>query len=195
VNRGLQGLQPAPKVVVTHPWWNEGQRTYRRFFIWSKGDSLLPSRFPQHCYIETHPNSAELGLYCFLVGTFGLIVSSSTIAFLGYWGVLSVLLANIGLDLWQHLSGKIIKDSRTSLTGFCWVVAIMESSIIRIICEVARVVCQIERGEFIPFRPRPRLDLFLGRLGSGPLVREMNQNFQRFITWMFIMSIVSLTIH
>lgn len=189
VHRGLQGFKPAPKVVVTHPWWNEGKRTYRRFFLWAKGDSALASRFPQHCYIETLPNSAELGLYCFLVGTFGLTVSSSTIAFLGYWGVLSVLLANIGLDFWQHLSGKIIKDSRTSLTGFRWVVAIMEGSIVRISSEAGRVAGLIERGEFIPFRPRPRFDWFVGRLGSGPLVKEINQNFQRFLAWMFIMSL------
>jgi hypothetical protein len=152
--------------------------------------------FPQHCYIDTLPNSAELGLYCFLAGTIGLVVSSSTITFLGYWGVLSVLLASIGYDFWQHISGKIIKDSRTTLTGFCWVVAIMEGSIVRISSEGGRVAGQIERGEFIiPFRPRPRFDWFVGRVGNGPALNEINQNFQRFLAWTFIMSLVNLTIY
>ena len=195
VHRGLQGFKPAPKVIVTHPWWNEGQRTYRRIFMWAKGDCALASKFPQHCYIDTLPNSAELGLYCFLVGTIGLAISSSTITFLGYWGVLSVLLANIGYDFWQHLSGKITKDPRTTLTGFCWVVAIMEGGIVRLSSEAGRVAGLIQRGEFIPFRPRPRFDWFVGRLGAGPAAKEINQNLQLFIVWMFIMSLVSLTIY
>ena len=195
VHRGLQGFKPAPKVIVTHPWWNEGQRSYHRFFMWAKGDSALASKFPQHCYIETLPNSAELGFYCFLVGTLGLAVSSFKIIFLGYCGVLSVLLANIGYDFWQHLSGRIIKDSRTTLTGFSWVVAIMEGSIVRISSEVGRVAGLIKRGEFIPFRPRPRFDWFVGRLGAGPAVKEVNQNFHRFLVWMIIMGLVSLTIY
>ena len=196
VHRGLQGFKPAPKVVVTHPWWNEGRRTYRRFFMWGKGDGALAAMFPQHCYKETLPNSAELGFYCFLVGTFGLTVSSSTTAFLGYWGVISVLLASIGYDFWQHLFGKIIKDSRTTLTGSCWLIAIMEGSIVRICSEGGRLAGQIERGEFIiPFRPRPRFDWFVGRIGDGPALNETNQNFQRLLAWTFIMSLVSLTIY
>jgi glycosyltransferase involved in cell wall biosynthesis len=196
VERGLPGFKPAPKVVVTHPWWNEGRRTYRRFFMWGKGDGALASVFPQHCYIDTLPNSAELGLYCFLAGTIGLAVSSSTITFLGYWGVLSVLLASIGYDFWQHLSGKIIKDPRTTLTGFFWVVAIMEGSIIRICSEGGRAAGQIERGEFItPFRPRPRFDWFVGRVGNGPAENEINRNFHRLLAWTFIMTLVSLTIY
>ena len=195
VHRGLQGFKPAPKVVVTHPWWNEGRRGYRRFFMWAKGDSALVSRLPQHCYIETLPNSAELGLYCFSVGTIGLAVSSSTITFLGYWGVLSVLLASIVLDLWQHLSGKIIKDPRTTLTGFFWIVAIMESSIVRISSECGRTAGLIQQGEFIPFWPKPRFDWMASQLGAGHAVKEINQNLQRFLAWMFIMSLVSLTIY
>ena len=195
VDRGLQGFKPAPKVIVTHPWWHEGKRTYRRFYLWAKGDGALASMFPQHCYIETLPNSAELGLYCFFVGTIGLAVSSSTISFLGYWGVLSVLLANIGLDLWQHLSGKIPKDLRTTLTGFSWVVALMESSIVGICSDCGRLAGVIQRGEFIPFWPRPRFDWMVGRLGAKPAVNAKNKNFQRFFVWTFIMSLVSLTIY
>jgi hypothetical protein len=195
VHRGLQGLKPAPKVIVTHPWWNEGRRSYRHFFMWAKGDGNLASKFPQHCYIERVPNSAELGLYCFLAGTIGLVVSSSTIAFLGYWGVLSVLLTSISYEFWLHLSGKIGKDPCLTITGFCYAVAIKEASILRINSEVGRLACQIERGEFIiPFRPRPRFDWFVGRIGDGPAQDERNQNFQRFLAWLFLMSlVVSLT--
>ncbi|KAF8526628.1 NAD-dependent epimerase/dehydratase [Hysterangium stoloniferum] len=194
VNHGMQGFQPAPKVVVTHPWWNEGRRTYHRFFMWGRGDGALVSMFPQHCYVDMFPNSAELALYCFLAGTVGLTVFSSTITFLGYGGVLAVLLASIGHDFWQHRSRKIIKDPRTTLTGFCWVMAIMEGSVIRISSEGGRLVGQLERGEFIPFRPRPRFDWFVGRIGDGPAVNDKNQNFQRFLGWTFIMCLVSLTI-
>jgi hypothetical protein len=191
----MQGFKPAPKVVVIHPWWNEGRRTYRRFFMWAKGDSALASRFPQHCYVETLPNLSELGLYCFFVGTIGLAVSSSTVTFLGYWGVLSVLLAGVVFDFWKHLSGENYKDFHSSITGFCWVVAIMEGSIVRISNECGRIVGLIQRGEFIPFRPRPRFDWTVGRLGAGPVVSDMNINIQRFLVWMFIMSLVTLTIY
>ncbi|KIK72372.1 glycosyltransferase family 2 protein, partial [Paxillus rubicundulus Ve08.2h10] len=38
---GREGFHPAPEVVVTHPWWNGGRRTYWRFYMWSKGDGGL----------------------------------------------------------------------------------------------------------------------------------------------------------
>ena len=195
VHHGMQGLKPAPKVVITHPWWNEGRRTYSRFFRWGKGDGALISIFPQHCYMDPSPDSAELALYCFLASIIGLAVSSSTITFLACWGIIIVPLASIAHELWQHFSGKIVKDPRTTLTGFCWVLAIMEGSIIRICLEIGRLQGHLERGEFIPFRPRPRLDLFLGRTGDGPAKDAKNQNFQRFLTWIFMMSLVSLTIY
>ena len=195
VHHGLQGFKPALKVVATHPWWNEGRRSYGRFFMWGKGDSYLMAMFPQYCYFDPFPSSAELALYCFFAGSIGLVVSSSTITFLGYWGVLSVLPASIGYDFWLHLSGKNIKDSRVTLTGFRWVVAVMEGCIVRISSEVGRLSGLIERGEFIPFRPRPRLDLFVGRLGNEFAENEINHNFQRVLAWIFIMSLVSLTFY
>jgi glycosyltransferase involved in cell wall biosynthesis len=194
VNHGMEGFKPAPKVVVTHPWWNDGRRTYRRFFMWGKGDGALVSMFPQHCYIELFPNSAELCFYCFSAGTLGLAVSFE-ITILGYWGVLAVVFASIAYDSSQYLTGKIVKDPRTTLTGIPWVLAIMESSILRICSEGGRLAGQLERGEFIPFLPRPRFDWFVNRLGNGPAVNDKNQNRQRFFIWALVMSLICLKMY
>ncbi|KAG6374427.1 glycosyltransferase family 2 protein [Boletus reticuloceps] len=54
------GFHPAPDVVVTHPWWNEGKRSYHRFYMWSKGDGGLVRLYPDLTYIDHAPNSGEL---------------------------------------------------------------------------------------------------------------------------------------
>ena len=55
-----------PNAVVHHPWWNNGERTYRRFFRWAYGDSNLPALHPQHRW-RNLPNTAELLTVCFII--------------------------------------------------------------------------------------------------------------------------------
>ncbi|ETW75002.1 hypothetical protein HETIRDRAFT_431166 [Heterobasidion irregulare TC 32-1] len=35
VSHGGEGFRAAPRVIATHPWWNNGQRSYWRFYGWS----------------------------------------------------------------------------------------------------------------------------------------------------------------
>ena len=65
VNSIGRNFSTEPKAVVHHPWWKNGQRTYRRFFRWAYGDSNLPALHPQHRW-RNFPNTAELLTLCLL---------------------------------------------------------------------------------------------------------------------------------
>ena len=54
-----QSLKTLDTAIVHHPWWNGGQRSYRRFFQWAYGDSLLPVLHPEHRW-RNMPNTSEL---------------------------------------------------------------------------------------------------------------------------------------
>lgn len=60
LQRGGKGFVAAPNVQVTHPWWNDGKRSYWRFYMWSVGDGALIKRYPGLSYRDFAPNSAEL---------------------------------------------------------------------------------------------------------------------------------------
>ena len=52
-------LCPVPDARVLHDWWNNGKRSYTRFYRWARGDSLLPSIFEEYRYFNL-PNVIEL---------------------------------------------------------------------------------------------------------------------------------------
>ena len=183
-----EGFRAAPKVIATHPWWNEGNRSYRRFYMWGKGDGALVSMFPHHCYRDDLPNSAELIMYSFIFASFGLILSLDWLAALGCFGVFAVLLANSLHDLYYHLTGKIPKDPRTTVSGARWALAIVEGGIIRIVSEIGRLVGQIERGEFKLFHASQRFDWFVGRQGTAPIDNDKRNRRQIFIIWLMLLA-------
>ena len=186
VARQKEGFRAAPNVVATHPWWNNGNRSYRRFYMWGKGDGALVAMFPQHCYLDDTPNSAELILYSFISGSIGLILSFRRLAALGYVGIIFVFMANIIHDIYQHLGGHIHEDRRTTLSGLRWTLAIVEGAFIRIVSESGRLAGQIERSEFVFLRPRQRFDWFVGRAGSVPIDNEKMNSRHRFIIWLVL---------
>jgi nucleoside-diphosphate-sugar epimerase/glycosyltransferase involved in cell wall biosynthesis len=191
VARHKEGFRAAPKVIVTHPWWNDGSRSYRQFYMWAKGDGALVSMFPQHCFLDSFPNSAELILYCLAFGSVGLVLPFRWLAASGYLGVAAVLLANTLHDLYHQITGHTPKDPRTILFGLSWTLAIIEGSFIRVISEGGRLVGQIERGEFkfLPVKPRKRFDWFVGRAGTGPIENERSRSRQKFVIWLSILII------
>jgi len=65
VNSFGKNFSTEPNAVVHHPWWNNSERTYRRFFRWAYGDSNLPALHPQHRW-RNFPNTAELLTLCLL---------------------------------------------------------------------------------------------------------------------------------
>ena len=65
VNSFGRNFSTEPRAVVHHPWWNNSDRTYRRFFRWAYGDSNLPALHPQHRW-RNLPNTAEFLTLCLL---------------------------------------------------------------------------------------------------------------------------------
>jgi nucleoside-diphosphate-sugar epimerase/glycosyltransferase involved in cell wall biosynthesis len=186
VSHGKEGFWAAPEVIVTHPWWNGGARRYRRFYMWAKGDGALVSMFPQHCYVDILPNSAELIMSSFIFGSASLVLSLGSLAALGYLSIVVVVVANIVHDFYHHIRGHIPNDPRMTISGLRRVLAIMEGGIIRIVSESGRLVGQIERGEFIFLQPRRRFDWFVGRVGTGPIDNEKMNGRQRFLIWLVL---------
>jgi GT2 family glycosyltransferase len=64
-NQAGKPFRSVPDAVVHHPWWNEGKRSYRRFFRWAYGDSQLPALHPHHRFLD-FPTLPELWL-CLLL--------------------------------------------------------------------------------------------------------------------------------
>ncbi|KAF5348570.1 hypothetical protein D9756_009659 [Leucocoprinus leucothites] len=70
------GFLPAPTAIVTHPWWNNGKRSYWRFHKWSLGDGHLINVYPELSYRDYAPNSAECFLLCLTAVLSGAITLS-----------------------------------------------------------------------------------------------------------------------
>lgn len=184
LEHGGEGFHAAPKVVVTHPWWHDGKRSYMRFYMWSIGDGALVKMFPEHTYRDHSPNSAEL----LFLSTFLLVTGSGIWLLFQYRAVVlfaskllvATLLANIVHDLYRHLwrdrdRTRVIKST---LKGVWWVPAVIESTFVRMVSEMGRVIGMVERREFIHLGMR--FDWFTGRAGDGPRSEEIKNNLQRF---------------
>ena len=58
LKEGKDYLVTVPEAVVWHGWWNGGRVSYRRFFRWAYGDSVLPELHPKFKY-RNYPNMVE----------------------------------------------------------------------------------------------------------------------------------------
>lgn len=85
-----------------------------------------------------------------------------------------VVLANVVHDAYRHLfSPEGIKRAtaiQTNLTGSRWVIAVLESALIRMFSESGRTVGMMERGEVTMLGRR--FDWFTEKLGDGPRREE-----------------------
>ncbi|KAF9526234.1 NAD-dependent epimerase/dehydratase [Crepidotus variabilis] len=170
-----EGFVAAPLVQVTHPWWNNGKRSYWRFFNWSVGDGALVKQFPQHVYHGYAPNAAE----CLLLSVMAAVLGAScaqwniVMASLKVFGL--VLSANMLHDTFRHLYLHPERDVviNSSLNGFYWVLAIFESTLIRVFSEVGRVWGLVQRGDYGYLGYR--FDWFTGRL-DGVRAEERRRN-------------------
>ena len=178
-----QGFHPAPAVVVTHPWWNEGKRSYRRFYMWSKGDGGLIKLYPDLSYIDHAPNSGELLLMSCILGCVG--VPLFLLTGVAFPSVLALHLAgttivgNMIHDVYRHLYRDVHRTTviNSTLSGPKWVMAVMESSLIRVASEWGRTVGILERGEIGCLGYR--FDWFTHRAGDGPRNEERMNSIQR----------------
>ncbi|KAJ3926774.1 MAG: glycosyltransferase family 2 protein [Lentinula lateritia] len=187
IRAGGEGFVAAPQVKVTHPWWKNGARSYWRFYMWSVGDGALVKLYPEHCYRVWVPNSAEMMLLWVFAG---LIMMC-----LGEWprfalrGLLSTIFASVVHDCYRHLYRDVERCRKmdTNVTGIFWVIAIIESSLIRMFSEMGRVKGMLTRKEFQLLGKR--FDWFTGRWGDGPLKEETMNGRQRICLMIVILLI------
>ncbi|GJE84814.1 NAD-dependent epimerase/dehydratase [Phanerochaete sordida] len=180
---GGTGFVAAPDVVVTHPYWGHGSRSYWRFYMWSKGDGALIKLYPELVYVDL-PNSAEL---LALSTTFSLVVFATqqwsalpaSVQMFGPQAIISVFVANVLHDCYRHLwrDADRTQTIRTNISGTRWALAVLESSLIRMFSEYGRVVGLFERGEW--WLLCHRFDWFAGVWGDGPKDEERRNNAQR----------------
>ncbi|KAK2462169.1 hypothetical protein APHAL10511_005801 [Amanita phalloides] len=176
-----KGFVGAPSVIVTRPWWNNGARSYRRFYMWSYGDGALVKRYPDLSYWDYCFNSTELLLLStalLLVLPFVLPLRTSTTLVLGM--IVSITMANIIHDCYRHLwrDAERHRDMNTSLKGLKWVIAVLESTAIRMASEMGRVHGMVARSEYGMIGGR-RFDWFARRWGDGPINEERMDSLHR----------------
>ena len=178
--QGVGGFHAAPGVIITHPWWNNGQPAFWRFYGWAKGDGALVALYPQFCYWDFAPNSGETLLLCLLAFSFGLLTRSWNCASLSLCGAVAVVAANVSHSIYKAALPDY--DHREfhqcTLTVAEYVVAAVASAFIRIVNEVGRTVGMLERDEIRCLGRR--FDWFTSGGGRGPIVQERRGSLQRF---------------
>ena len=192
--RGGLGFVAAPKVTVTHPYWNNGRRSYWRFYGWSKGDGALVKRYPDLVYVDV-PNSAELLLLSIIVSllTLAAMFTSNVPPPLQTAGpklFASVFVANVIHDCYRHLwrDADRTHTIKTDIAGSLWFAAVVESSLIRMFSEWGRVIGLLERREFHLFCRR--FDWFAGAYGNAPKNEEIFNNGQRIVLSVALLAVI-----
>ncbi|KXN88390.1 GDP-mannose 3,5-epimerase 2 [Leucoagaricus sp. SymC.cos] len=182
--RQYPGFLGAPEATVTHPWWNEGKRSYWRFHKWSLGDGHLIDVYPELSYLDHAPNSAECFLLCAFIFVIGTIFLSSKMMVFSAEGCLCIFVANIVHDVYRHAvlhperNKSLDIHPRIRKNRLLWILAIMESSLIRQFSELGRLRGMIEKREWRSLGKR--FDWFVGRIpGDGPRKEERRNSTER----------------
>ncbi|TDL21121.1 hypothetical protein BD410DRAFT_316142 [Rickenella mellea] len=178
VAHGLQGFHQAPKVTITHPWWNDGRRSYWRYYMWSKGDGALIKLYPHFSFRDSAPNSSEL---FFLISTIlSPLIPLRIIKLRTFLAApASVVIANVVHDLYRHLwrERRSPASIKSNLRGIYWMIASIESSFIRMASEAGRLAGMLERRETAWFGYR--FDWLVGRKGEAPRLEERRKSRER----------------
>lgn len=162
------------------PWWNNGGRSYRRFYMWSYGDGALVKRFPELSYWDHCFNSAEMLFLSVLSLTILPFLLPLPTAFLiSTKFMASVVTANILHDLYRHLwrDAERHQTMNTTLAGPSYVIAVFEGALIRMASEMGRLHGMMSRNELSMIGRR--FDWFAGRWGDGPRAEEKKNSVQR----------------
>ncbi|KAL5634842.1 hypothetical protein ACGC1H_002762 [Rhizoctonia solani] len=149
LERGGLEFSAAPGVTVTHPWWDEGRRSYTRFFNWARGDGALIKMHPNLSWADVTPNSAETFLLATLSISAGLFSFSWSMIRFGIILAVSNLARHVLHNAHRHLiRQKTQYTVRIPLGHVGWTFAICEGAFIRMISEMGRLVGVIERREW-----------------------------------------------
>ncbi|KAF8698896.1 GDP-mannose 4,6 dehydratase, partial [Rhizoctonia solani] len=178
--RGGTAFWAAPEASVVHPWWNGGERSYWRFYMWSKGDGALINIYPKLSWRDSTPNSAELFALSALVVLPGTAARNRNIIQFGLVLAFTTLIVNILHDAHRHLIRH--KDRTTSIKTtigpVSWVVAVCEGALIRMFSEMGRLVGVLERREWASIGKR--FDWFTGGRGDS-IIEERNNGIARMV--------------
>jgi len=195
LEHGGEGFCAAPNVIVTHPWWCDGKRSYLRFYMWSMGDGALVKRFPEHSYRDYAPNSAELLSFCVCL----LAIGSGNVIFFNAWRLFTfalelmnvVILVNVIYDLHRHLwrNADRTKTINSTISGSRWAMAVVESAFLRMASELGRVIGMLLRGEILLLGTR--FDWFTNHpsTGSGPRDEERKNNLEKMLIVLALMGV------
>ncbi|KAK7054334.1 hypothetical protein VNI00_003528 [Paramarasmius palmivorus] len=179
LNQGRDTFFGAPDVVVTHPWWYEGKRSYWRFYMWSVGDGALIKLYPNNTYRDHTPNSAELICFCVFSMSFSIVTCQWSWFLASLQALTSVIFANVVHDGYRHLwrDAHRVKNMKSTTVGIHWLVAVVESTFIRMFSEMGRLRGILGRKEWA--QAGRRFDWFAGRWGDGPMNEERLNGKQR----------------
>ncbi|CAG8485352.1 11544_t:CDS:2 [Dentiscutata heterogama] len=191
-----EGFRGAPSVRAMHPWWNNGKRSYLRFFKWAYGDGRLIKMYPEYSYRDNFPNNAELllmHLSLLIILLLAKILISDKIlnelTFFTNMSLLLVIVANMFIDIIRF----VILEPESyvpELKGYRRIIAAAESTIIRMASESGRLYGILIRKEwgYVGWR----FDWFTGRLGEDTKNIEKQFSMMRFSVWAFFVLIAFL---
>src|ERR1043166_4542015 len=146
--------------------------------------------YPELTYYDVAPNSIELLLLTILIFIvtvmFSLFASVfyetpiiNTFTVSTFISVPLVIVSNIISDIHLHLTKQHYKGVPT-VSGYRYVLAMAESSIIRMMSELGRLTGIIERREWKCIGKR--FDWFVNR-SEGKIKEEKYNNLKKFLLW------------
>lgn len=156
------------------------------------------AHYPRHAYRDHSPNAAELLLLSVAVIIVGCVAQlydsgpSCNIVSLGFKMIAAVFVANIVHDAYRHLWRDYGRTTslETSVAGFRWLLAVLESTPIRVFSECGRLVGVLERGEVRYIGKR--FEWFVGKAGNGPMDEERRNSVQKAALWVLAVSVAMI---
>lgn len=142
LKEGKYSLENAPEALVEHGWWNGGRRSYRRFFRWAYGDSVLPMLHSKFRYFN-YPNLIETAVIfvpLLIIISFFLGISLVVIPI---YVALSFLLELY----WETIRVKRIRPSAKSIHA-------VEGAIVRLSNDLGRITANLSRFRMTGFFER-----------------------------------------
>lgn len=112
------------------------------------------------------------------MSVFGLVTRSSWLFAMACKHIAATMFANILHDCYRHLWRDVRRtlDMNTGITGSQWILAVLESSLVRMVSECGRAVGIMQRGEVMMLGKR--FDWFAGRV-EGPKTEERRNSLER----------------
>jgi len=150
-----QPLCAVPNAMITHPWWDNGDRCYQHFFNWSQSDGMLQDVYP-HLSYRCLPDAVETALVVLAVS------SACQQPVLGVSCCGAVLLADLVMDFCSIYPDASIESYSN---GIVRVLAVLESTLIKTASCVGRLWGHAKRGK-LPLNLCKRFDWFCGQIPS-----------------------------